>query len=265
VPFVDANGQRLFYEERGTGDPLVMVMGLGADHLAWALNVPALSERFRTIAFDNRDVGQSSTADRDYDVPDLAADTLALADALSLESFHLLGLSLGGAVSQHVALAAPERVRTLTLAATWAGTARPYAIARALSWEPMVTRFDSVEFVEAMMQLTLSERLYERPGGPERALQILLANPHPQSPEAFARQVRAGATHDVRNRLAELRMPVHVICAEHDILIPPWKQRELRELIPGAQMTTIARAPHAVHAEHAEEFNAAVLDFLASA
>jgi pimeloyl-ACP methyl ester carboxylesterase len=121
MPFADVNGVRLYYEVHGEGEPLLAITGLGGDHLSWADQLPALRERFRTIMFDNRDSGRSSECAEGYKVSDLAHDTLALADWLELDDFHLLGVSLGGAIAQEVALAAPARVRTLTLAMTWGG------------------------------------------------------------------------------------------------------------------------------------------------
>ena len=109
MPTVEANGQTLYYEDHGGGEPLVCVMGLAADIQAWALQVPAFSAAHRTIVFDNRDVGRSSEADGPYEIADMARDALALADALELESFHLLGYSMGGAIAQEMACQAPER------------------------------------------------------------------------------------------------------------------------------------------------------------
>ena len=100
MPFADANGQRLYYESHGEGEPLVIVMGLAADHLAWAMQVPEWSKHYRVIEFDNRDVGQSSYAEGPYEIADMARDTLALADELGLDSFHLLGMSMGGTIAQ---------------------------------------------------------------------------------------------------------------------------------------------------------------------
>jgi pimeloyl-ACP methyl ester carboxylesterase len=95
------------------------------------------------------------------------------------------------------------------------------------------------------------------------ARNLTLSNPHPQPPEAFARQLRAAGSHDTRHRLASLTMPVHVIGAGHDILVPVWKSREIAELIPGSRFTVLEGAAHGVQFERPEEFNAAVLEFLA--
>ena len=97
MPITEANGQTLYYEIHGEGEPLLCVMGLSADVLAWTLQIPAFSAGHLTIVFDNRDVGRSSMADGPYEIADMARDTLALADALELDSFHLLGASMGGA------------------------------------------------------------------------------------------------------------------------------------------------------------------------
>ena len=102
----------------GDGEPLLCVAGLACDTLVWIPQIQAFAAAHRTVIFDNRDVGQSSMADGDYEIADMARDALALADELELDSFHLLGVSMGGAIAQEIAIQAPERVRTLTLAVT---------------------------------------------------------------------------------------------------------------------------------------------------
>jgi 3-oxoadipate enol-lactonase len=264
MPFADTPNGRIYYEEQGEGEPLLCVMGLSADHLAWALQVPAWSERFRTITFDNRDVGQSFQAEGAYEVRDMAADTLALADALELDSFHLLGMSLGGAVAQELALAAPERVRTLTLVVTYPGAGK-WGQERARLWAPEVLRKSREEHVDYLILYTTSEEFHEKPEQVEFLRNVMLSNPHPQTPEAFGRQLGAGGRHEARDRIGSLSMPVHVIGAEHDTLVPVWKSTELAELIPGAELTIMEGAPHGVNIENAQDFNGIVLEFLAKA
>src|SRR5215217_2158882 len=262
MPHADANGLSLYYEEHGDGEPLLCVMGLGADHLAWALQLEAFAARHRTIVFDNRDVGQSSYARGPYEVADMAADTLGLADALGLDRFHLLGASLGGAVAQHLALAAPERVRTLQLAVTWAGSGA-YAREKARLWAAECRLRPREEWLDALLLATVSEAFYENQPMVDFVKQVMRANEHPQEPDGFARQIHASSTHDLRGRLGGLTMPVHVISGAHDVLIPRWKQEELVAEILGARLTVIERGSHALQLEFPQEFNAAVLDFIA--
>ncbi|MBA2567403.1 MAG: alpha/beta fold hydrolase [Thermoleophilaceae bacterium] len=241
-----------------------MVMGLGTDTLAWIPQMPAFSERYRTIVFDNRDVGRSDYSDGPYEVADMAADALALCDELELDSFNLLGVSMGGTIAQEMALAGPERVRTLTLCVTWAGTGR-YGAERGRILAASAQQMPVEEHLEMLLLLTMSEAFYENAEAVDYLRGMMLKNPNLQEPEAFARQAQASGRHDARDRVSALSMPVHVIGAEHDVLVPVWKSRELAALIPGAKLTVIDGAPHGVNLERAEEFNRAVLDFLASA
>jgi pimeloyl-ACP methyl ester carboxylesterase len=264
VPTIDVGSQTLYYEDHGEGEPLLCVMGLAADTLAWALQVPAFAGRHRTVIFDNRDVGQSSMTSGPYEVADMAGDALGLADALGLDSFHLLGVSMGGAIAQEIALAAPSRVRTLTLAVTFANAG---AWGRKLSdvWGARVQRMSREERIDELLLLSLSEQFFENTEAVAWLRGMMLENPHPQPPDAFARQLAAASRHDARDRLASLPMPIHVIGAEHDILVPVWKSRELAELIPGSKLTVLGGCPHGANLERAEDFNRAVLDFVAEA
>jgi 3-oxoadipate enol-lactonase len=261
MPTTEANGQTLYYEVHGEGEPLLLVMGLAADTMTWALQVPVFAAEYRTVVFDNRDVGRSSTAEARYEVTDMARDTLSLADALELDSFHLLGVSMGGAIAQEIALATPERTRTLTLAMSWP---RGGAWAAKLSelWSARVRNMSREQRVDELMLLTLSEAFYENAEAVAWLRDLMLQNPHPQSADAFARQLDASSRHDTSDRLGSLSVPTHVLGAEHDILIPVWKSRELSELIPDAKLTVIEACPHGANIERAEEFNRAVLGFL---
>jgi len=262
VPTLEVNGQTLYHEVHGEGEPLLCVMGLSADTLAWMLQVPAFSASHRTVIFDNRDVGQSSMADGPYEIADMAQDALALADALELDSFHLVGVSMGGAIAQELALAAPDRVRTLTLAVTFPAGG---AWARKLSevWAERVTKISREGHVDELMLLNFSEDFFENEEGVAWVRGMMLQHPHPQPPEAFIRQLEACGRHDARERLPSLQVPTHVIGGERDILVPVWKSRELAELIPGAQLTVLPGSPHGANVERAEEFNRSVLDFIA--
>lgn len=264
MPTVDAGGHTLYYEEHGEGDPLVCIMGLATDLLAWTLQVPAFSAAHRLIVFDNRDVGRSTRAEGPYELSDMALDTLALADALELDSFHLLGYSMGGAIAQEIACQAPERIRTLTLAATFASGG---AWARSLSdtWSARVRVISREQHIDELLLLNHSEEFFENADAVAYMRGLMLDNPHPQEPEAFARQLAASSRHDARDRLRSLALPTHVIGAERDILVPVWKAKELAELIPHAKLTVIEGAPHGALIEQAERFNNVVLDFIGSA
>jgi 3-oxoadipate enol-lactonase len=262
VPELQANGQTLYYEVHGEGDPLLCVMGLATDSVAWIPQLKDFSARHRTITFDNRDVGRSSEAGGPYEIADMARDTLALADGLELDSFHLLGLSMGGAIAQEVALAAPERVRTLTLAVTFPRIGA-WGRRHAELWLERARSMSREDRVDELMLLTMSEEFFENESAVTWLRERILENPHPQSVEAFGRQLRASRSHDASDRLGSIGIPTHVIGAEHDMLVPVWHSQKLAELIPGAKLTVIPAAPHAANLERSGEFNQAVLGWIA--
>jgi 3-oxoadipate enol-lactonase len=262
VPTIDVGDQTLYYEVHGEGEPLVLVMGLGGDTLAWLPQIPPFSERYRTVVFDNRDVGRSSMAGGPYEIRDMANDALGLLGALELDSFHLLGLSMGGAIAQEMALAAPERVRTLTLAVTYAWTGE-WARTQSSVWGARVQRMSLEERVDELLVLNHSEEFFEDRETLGRLRGMILQNPNPQPPEAFARQLDACSRHHTLDRLDSLSMPVHVISGDRDILVPGWKSDELAARIPGAKRTVIEGGPHGSWIEKAEEFNRVVLEFIA--
>ncbi len=265
MPYASIDAGDLYYEQHGHGPDLLCIQGVGADVSGWRAQIPALVSEYRVTVFDNRDVGRSFYAAGPYDVAALAADTLGLADRLGLRRFHLLGSSLGGAIAQEVALSAPERVRSLTLCVSWAGngawgrTHAQVAIAAA-------EHATEAELTRVLMLETLSEQTFEAIAAELETMNALVrAYPHRQRREGYIRQLEAGATHETRSRLPGLMVPTHVIGAEQDVLVPVWKSRELAALIPGARLSVIEGAAHAVNIERSAEYNALVLSFLRSA
>jgi 3-oxoadipate enol-lactonase len=259
---VDIDAGRLYFEQHGQGDPLLCVQGLGLDVSGWRAQIPAWSARYQLTIFDNRDTGRSFYATEPYDMRMLAADALALADKFGLERFHLLGYSMGGGIAQEMALAQPEQVRSLTLTASYGGNGRWGRTRNHLAVKASAHQSDAQLALE-LMCLTLSEHTFEEMGSEIEAMaRIVLSYPHRQRREGYERQLLADAGHETRDRLGALSMPVHVIGAERDVFVPIWKSQELAELIPGARLSVVAGAAHAVGLERTAEYNALVLDFL---
>ena len=262
MPKVRVNGIEMYYEEVGTGEPLVLIMGFGGDHLAWAFQVRAVAEGYRVVTFDNRGVGQTDAPERPSTTREMAEDTLALMDALGIERAHVIGASMGGMIAQELALAHPSRVRTLHLACTMA---RPDAHMKALiaTWRAMRTALSREELVRAMVLWLFSFRTYDaRPEFVEAVIQTALANPYPQSVPGFLGQAAAIEGHDALARLPAIRCPTLVTVAEDDILVPPRFSRELAARIPGATLRAVVEAGHVYFWERPDEFNALCLDFV---
>jgi pimeloyl-ACP methyl ester carboxylesterase len=253
----------MYYVEAGQGEPLVLIMGLGADHLAWGFQFPAFAERYRTIAFDNRGAGQTDVPDLPYTTRMMAADTVGLMDALGIERAHVLGVSMGGMIAQEVALGRPDRVRSLQLHCTL-GRGDGYLRAQLDVGRIQRRTLSREDALRAGYLWLFAPVTYdERPEFVETMLRNALANPHPMSLTGFERQCDAVQTHDALDRVAGLRCPTLVSVADQDILVPPRFARALAERIPGAELRVVPGAGHGYFWERPDVFNGMCLDFLA--
>src|SRR5438445_591601 len=118
MPLCQLPDASLFYTERGQGEPVLFLNGLGGDHLYWLGQLRAFGKKYRCLAIDHRDVGQSSYTSEPYTIQTLAADLAALALKLQLPAIHVVGLSMGGMIAQELALGSPQLVRSLVLVNT---------------------------------------------------------------------------------------------------------------------------------------------------
>ena len=262
--FADANGARLYYEVYGEGEPLLLIMGLGANHLSWTLQIPVYAREFQVIVFDNRGTGQSSfPQDVDLTIPSMADDAAALLDTLGLESAHVYGISMGGMIAQEMALRHPEKVRSLILGATTPGGLN------AVSPDPETLRalIEQGAAIDRTMSPALLEVLFS-PGyladhsGELMATFQSMRDYPATSTEAYQAQLRAAARHDTYDRLPDIDAPTLVLHGTDDPLIPPDNGRTLAERIPGAKLVLLEGARHAYLLEKQDESDAAVLEFL---
>lgn len=263
MPRVRVGDIGMYYVEAGAGEPLVLIMGFGGDHLAWGFQLPAFAAAHRVIAFDNRGVGQTDAPDVPCTMRLMAEDTRGLMDLLGIERAHVLGVSMGGMIAQELALAHPTRVRSLQLHSTVAGT-DAYTRACAAAWEEVrATLAPEAAFRAIALWLFAPATYTERPELVETIVQGALANPYPQSLTGMRRQREAVASHDALARLGAIRCPTLVTAAEDDILIRPRASRALAAAIPAAEFATIPGAGHVPFWEQADVFNRICLEFLA--
>ena len=125
MPYTAAPGFRMYYEEHGSGFPLLLINGLGSDHLEWLHQVPAFAARFRGIVFDNRGTGETDVPPGPYTTAEMADDAASLLRTLGIGRAHVLGVSLGGMIAQEVALRHPDLVDGLVLGCTGPGGSSP--------------------------------------------------------------------------------------------------------------------------------------------
>jgi 3-oxoadipate enol-lactonase len=261
-----SDGVRLHYEVVGRrgGEPVLLIQGLGADKNGWNLQRMALAPRYRTIALDNRGAGRSDKPEGPYSLEQMADDAIAVLDAAGVESAHVMGASMGGAISQILAVKYPHRVRSLILACT-ACTNPPWRRELLNSWAT-TARNDGMGALAREAARWVMEPRSMRRFSPAFGWLGPLAMTRPA--HAFAAQAEAIlATDDstMAEMLGDLRIPTLVVVGNQDILTPRGDSEELAERIPGAQLVVISGAAHGLMIEHWNTFNKVMLDFLSSA
>jgi len=225
------------FSETGAGDPMVLVMGLGADATAWAPHSNVWSREYRCIAVDNRGAGRTPLGPDPISTRSMAQDVIALMSELDIENSILVGISMGACIAQEVALAAPALVRKLVLVAPWA-------------------RCDPFTASE----LSVLDRVYRL--GDHLEMDRNLAIKSTMESAAFAQQVAACKSHDTIDRLSSITVPTLVTFGEDDRFIRPALSLETAALIGDAQVYTYQGSGHVHHWEQLDRFNRDVSSWL---
>ena len=269
MPILDTPGASLAYTVSGAGPPVLLVQGVGAIGRAWQPQIEALATGYRVAAFDNRGIGGSTIRDGRLTIDDMAADALAVADALGFGRFHLGGHSMGGIIAQAAALRAPQRILSLALLCTFARGRQGATMTLPMLLTALRTRIGTRRARRnAFLELIMPARYLA-----EVDRDALSARLHPlfghdladQPPIAMA-QLRGMAKYDAGARLSTLAgIPTLVIAAREDRIALPRYNRELAAAIPGARYVEIADAGHGVTIHRAGEINRLLAAHLAAA
>jgi pimeloyl-ACP methyl ester carboxylesterase len=262
MPHTEAPGFRMAYESTGSGEPLLLINGLGSDRSEWIFQIPDFARRYRVVAFDNRGAGDSETPPGPYSTERMADDAAALLDHLAIDRAHVLGVSLGGMIAQEVALRHPGRVRKLVLACTAPGapgSLRPSpGVLQAFVRSPGADREEEIRRALPFLYTDAYRR-----GHPEQIEAFVRRRlAAAMSAEGHSRQLAAARSHAAWERLSSIRAPTLVIAGEEDRVVPPENSRRIASRIPGAKLVLLPGAPHRLFAENAEAFNGEVLSFL---
>lgn len=258
MPRIRSNGIDLHYVVSGDGQQLLLIHGLGSSARDWELQVAEFSKTYRVITFDLRGHGQSDKPPGPYSMSVFAADTAGLLAALGIESAHVAGLSLGGAIAFQLAIDSPALVRTLVIV-----NSAPEFVVRTFKDRMGVWQRFAIVRLLGMRRMgeVLSKRLFPKPEhAPLRA--TFVDRWAENDPRAYQNAMRALIGWSVMDKLGSIRCPTLVVAADQDYTPVALKERYTR-LMPDARLVVIPDAHHATPVEQPEAFNAALTDFLA--
>jgi pimeloyl-ACP methyl ester carboxylesterase len=245
VPVVGAGKVELDYERSGSGPPLLLIMGMSGSRLSWGEPFLELLRRdFDTVAYNHRGVGTSSRVQGPFTIRELADDAAALLDALELESAHVLGISMGGMVAQELALAHPERLRSLALGCTYCGgpgSSRTSAevwqgIADAMASGDRERAIRTAWEANVSGQFAADDDAYGRFSANARQMPVAVA--------VIMAQAQAILGHDTSARLPTIRAPTLVVHGTDDLMVPVENARMIASLIPGARLEILPGIGH---------------------
>ena len=254
--FVDNSGVRIAWEQDGSGDPLLLVMGHRWSRRMWHPVVAELQQRFRVITFDNRGSGQSDAPRAGYSLADMTGDAVRVLDAAGVEKAHVFGVSLGGVIAQDLAINHGQRVDRLVLGCTGAITAERMRLGPLRQ----LTYFLPDALVNAAGRSLLYGQFRTTPAI-RRDLAVLAG-------ETTTRHGLLGQAHAVSGHavdIAALRAlphPTLVLHGAKDKVVPVAWGQELAELIPASQLEVFATAGHNFMPTHADDVTRSLCTFL---
>jgi 3-oxoadipate enol-lactonase len=262
MPVVRADDITMNYEQQGTGEPLILIPYLAADHACYAFQVTEYAKHFTCISLDLRGTGESDKPQGAYTTEQLADDVAAFMQAVGIGKAHVAGLSLGAAVGMWVAAKYPDRVQSLSLHSGWA---KSDAFQRAVveSWQILANNVGVPDtIIRAIFPWCFTPELYaEKPDYIESLAAFVRSRP-PQSVPAFIDQSNAVLAHDVEAHLGRIAAPTQITFGRHDQLTSTRFAGRLTSGIRNSQLVVFEGCAHAPLYENVAEFNHRTLAFL---
>ena len=262
MPKKKLNGIKMYYEEEGEGDPLILIMGFGAEGKNWRAQVKNCKKHFRCITFDNRGVGKSSKPRGKYTTHMMAVDTISLMNSLGIFSAHICGLSMGGAIAQQIAIHYPKRVKKLVLASTWAKL-DSYAQGAFVICKTAKKRLSREDYFHFLFLWTFAAPYHNKHKKElSRMVKDSAQATNPQPVHALMAQIDACINHDAVRKLSRISVPTLIMAGKEDIFTPVKFSEELKKGIKSSWLELFPGCGHNVFLEDVKAFNKKIIDFL---
>lgn len=260
MPFTTSNNTQIYWNEAGSGDPLLLIMGLSYTSDMWHRTLPVMAKHYRTIIFDNRGVGKSDVPGGAYSIAQMADDAAAVLNAAGVQRAHILGASMGGMIAQEFALRYPGRVGGLILGCTTCGGPTSVAAAPNVIQTLMARASMSPEQAAEAMVPFIYDTLTPRARIDQ---DIEIRKDKIPTVVGYMGQMQAIMAWSSCDRLSQIHAPTLIIHGETDQLVPPQNARVLESKIAGSRLVMLSHASHIFMTDQPEASHNAVLEFLA--
>ncbi len=263
IDITTADGLRIVGEDAGRpdGPPVLLIAGTTMPRAMWAPTVAGLSDRYRIVTFDARDVGEADRAREPYDSARIADDAIAVLDAFGIDRAQTAGFSLGGCVALQIALNHPDRVISLSTASCWARVDEH--LRRQFSfWKELVETCGWEIQFKMMAFMSFSNETLEQLGGQIDLIGKAMAAGFDKA--AFLRQVDVDLGHSLSDEeLGRIRAPLLALWGTADLLVPRKHALQLAAAVPGAEYGEIEGVSHSVTIDHPERYIAILRNWFA--
>jgi len=265
MPKVKANHITMNYDQQGTGEPLILIPYLSADHACYAFQVADYAKHFTCISLDLRGTGESDNTDGPYTTGDLADDVAAFMQALNIPRAHIAGLSFGGAIGMWLAAKHPDKVISLSVHSSWHKT-DPYARTVVESWQAMAKGYNNMPemVIRGIFPWCFTPELYATKPEYIESLAGFVRSRPPQTVASFIQQSNAVIAHDVEAQLPKITAPTLITFGRCDIVTSLRFADPLKQGIRNSELVVFENCSHAPIYENVQEFNSKTLEFLQS-
>ena len=263
MPKIKANNITINYVEQGSGDPLILIPFLTADHACYAFQVAEYAKHFSCISLDLRGTGESDSPEGAYSTEVLADDVAAFMRAVGISKAHISGLSLGAAIGMWLAAKYPEMVTSLSLHSGWSKT-DPFLRVVIEGFQVMAKAIGSVPemVILALFPWCLTPELYAAKPDYIKSLADFVRSRPAQSVESFMRQSNAVIAHDAEAQLGAIKAPTLITFGRHDVATSTRFADRMKDGIHNSELLIFEGCAHAPIYETVEEFNEKTLRFL---
>ena len=263
MPHIQVSGLAMHYEQQGTGEPLILLPFLAADHACYSFQLPEYAKHFTCFTIDYRGAGLSDKPAGPYSIEMLADDVAAFMQALEIPRAHISGLSLGAAIGMWLAAKHPDKVKSLSLHSPWHKT-DAYLRTVVEGWQTALLKGSGSvpEVIIGIFPWCLTPELYsERPEYIQALADFVLSRP-PQPVESFLAHSNAVLAHDVKAHLGRIQAPTQITFGRHDAVTSTRFATPIRNAIRNSELIVFENCSHASIFERVDEFNTRTLEFL---